>query len=206
MYPLSKAIFDNTVFNYIIRLQSVDLSNIVKLLIQEVLVPQTIVSEMEGWGENPKYAARIGFYTNQIRRNQFYKFCTSYNPVILEEAQRHIDKGEADAVAQSDKTNVLLFVTDDKACQDYIKDSYPNIRLHSTFFLIALAHFQGLLPNSEAVLQEFHQINKVENMGAKSQSTYRKMLRSEASEASRLLGFSFDKKQISFLTSLKNRI
>ena len=206
MYPLSKAIFDNTVFNYIVRIKSTDLSNVIQSLVQEVLVPQTIVGEMEDWGENPVYAAQIGYLTSQIRRNQFYKFCTTYNPIILEEAQKHLDKGEADAVAQSDRTNVLLFISDDTKCYAHIKATYPNIRLHSTYFLIAIAYFQTLLPNAEAVLQEFHQIMQVSKMRSDTQRTYKAMLRREATEALKLLGFTYDKKRISFFTSLKNRI
>lgn len=206
MYPISKAIFDNTVFNYIVRIQSTDLSNVVQSLVREVLVPQTVVAEMENWAQDPIVAARIGYFAGQIRHNQFYKFCTSYNPIIFEEAQRYIDRGEADAVAQSDKTQVLLFITDDTRCREHIKTEYPNIRLHTTYFLISLAYFQALLPNAEAVLQEFHQIMQVKKMKAATQKKYRATLRMEATEAMKMLGFTFDKKKISYLTSLKNRI
>jgi predicted nucleic acid-binding protein len=206
MYPLSKAIFDTTVFNYIVRMRSVVLSNVIQSLVQEVLVPQTIVAELEGWAQDPVFAAQIGYFVSQIRRNQFYKFCTSYNPIILEETLRYIDKGEADAVAQSDKTNVLLFITDDTLCQKHIQAFYPNIRIHSTFFLIALAHFQTLLPNVEDVLQEFHQILEIRKMKPATQRGYKIMLRREAIEALKVLGFPNDKKKIAFLTSLKNRI
>ncbi len=145
MYPLTKAIFDNTVFNNIVRIQSADLSNVFQSLIQEVLVPQTVVAEMEDWAQSPVFAARIGYFTSQIR-------------------------------------------------------------LHSTYFLIALAYFQSLLPNADAVLQEFHQIMQVEKMKSSTQRAYKAILRREATEALKVLGFPFDKKQISFLTALKTRI
>jgi predicted nucleic acid-binding protein len=206
MYPLSKAIFDNTVFNYIVRIQSIDLSNVIRSLVSEVFVPQTIVAEMEDWIQDPIFAARIGYFTNQIRNNQFFKFCTSYNSIIFEEAQNYIDKGEADAIAQSDRINVLLFITDDIRCQKYIIEYYPNIRIHSTYFLIALAYFQGLLPVAESVLAEFHQIMQVKKMKSTTKRIYKEMLRREATEALKVLGFAVDKKQISFLTSLKNYV
>ena len=206
MYPLSKAIFDNTVFNHIARIQSADMYIVFQSLLQEVLVPQTVVAEMEDWEQDPLFAARIGYFTSQIRRNQFYKFCTSYNPIILEEAQRYIDKGEADAVAQSDRTGVLVFIADDKLCQGHIRAEYPNIRSHSIYFLIVLAYLQNLLPNAEEVLHEFHQLMYVTKMKRTTQRKYREMLRKETIEALKVLGFSYDKKQISFLTSLKNII
>lgn len=206
MYPLSKAIFDNTVFNNIARIESADMYIVFQSLLQEVLVPQTIVAELENWKQDPLFAARIGYFTSQIRRNQFYKFCTSYNPIVFEEAQRYIDKGEADAVAQSDRTGVLVFITDDKLCQGHIQAEYPNIRIHSIYFLIALAYLQNLLPNAEEVLREFHQLMYVTKMKPTTQRKYREMLRRETVEALKVLSFPQDKKQISLLTSLKNNI
>ena len=47
MYPLSKAIFDNTVFNHIARIQSADTYIVFQSLLQEVLVPQAVVAEQQ---------------------------------------------------------------------------------------------------------------------------------------------------------------
>ena len=69
-----------------------------------------------------------------------------------------------------------------------------------------MAYFQALLPNAEAVLKEFHQILQVGKMRSDTQRNYKAGLRREAIEALKILGFPLDKKQISLLTSLKDRI
>ncbi len=114
----------------------------------------------------------------------------------FEEAKKHIDSGEADAVAQSDKTGVMLFITDDEKCQDYIRREYPNIRLHSSFFLIALAHFNALLPNAHDVFHEFHNIYDKTKMRPENKRQIKKRQREEACEALKVLGFPMNKKEI----------
>ena len=132
--------------------------------------------------------------------------CDTYDPIIFDEVRKHIDDGEADAVAQSSIINVKLFITNDIKCQKYIREEYPHIRIHSIFLLIALSYFQSFFVDVETLMQELHQINNVSQKDALKKRVYRDMIRRDVIEALKMLGYPIEKnkRRISYLTSLKN--
>jgi len=201
---LQSVIFDNTVFNFFAKINCVNLHRLMPSIISDsILVPSEILSEIEGLGiAHPQYQSKVFYWTDQIRQNYFFKHCTTYDSVVFDLVKSKIDKGEADAVAQSQKTGVRLFITDDKSCLPFINENYNNIRTFSTFFLIALADIQGILPDYEKTIYEFHEVISYASFNSKTKKTHKAKLRYEYSEALRYLGISLDKKIVSKKTSL----
>lgn len=201
---LQSVIFDNTVFNFFAKINCVNLYRLMPSIISDsILVPGEILGEIEGIGITfPQHQNKIFYWTDQIRQNYFFKHCTTYDSVVFDFVKSKIDKGEADAVAQSQKTGIRLFITDDKKCLPFINENYNNIRTFSTFFLIALADIQGLLPDYERTIYEFHEVIQYNYFTKKTKKIHKAKLRYEYSEALRHFGISLDKKIVSKKTSL----
>ncbi len=200
---LKSAIFDNTVFNFMARMNSINLYLLTKSLFQErVLVPSEILTEMELLSYRSHYKARITQWADNIRSKRFYEMCNSYDPVVLEFARSIIDKGEADAVAQSKKTGVSVFISDDFECLPFINQNHGYLRCYSTYFLLSLADVQDLLPNYEIVLSEYLSLLRYSNMREKARKELKGRMRFEYQEALKVYGLENDKKRISKKTSL----
>jgi len=204
---LNKAIIDNTVFNLLVKIQSVDLENIIRSVISEyILVPSEVLIEMEQRIPHayPEYQPRIMRLSEQTRANNYFKLCTSYDGFIYDEVKRFIDKGEADAIAQSAKTGVRLFITDDKECQLFILGKYSHIRLHSTFFIIMVADVSGLIRPEDYnnVFVEYHKIIKYEQFKSTTKREHKAFLRKEYASALEYVGFRNNKRVISNKTSV----
>lgn len=204
---LNKAIIDNTVFNFLVEIQSVDLENIIRSVISDyILVPGEVLVEMERRipSAYPHYQPKILYLSEQTRRNNYFKLCTSYDGFIYDEVKRFIDKGEADAIAQSAKTGVRLFITDDKKCQPFISEKYSHIKLHSTLFLIMIADASRLITNEDynKAFAEYHQIRGYHSFKSEKKRQHKAFLRKEYTSALQYLGFSHDKKLISQKTSV----
>jgi predicted nucleic acid-binding protein len=207
---LQKVIFDNTVFNFFVRIESANLFHITKSIITDsVLVPSKVLEELESLGSlDENYMQKILYWTDQIKQNYFYQFCSSYDSIVLDFLSGKIDKGEADAIAQSLKTGVSIFITDDKNCLEFIEDNYSHIKSYSTFFLISLADVHGLLPDYEKTVAEYHKIIGFNSFRKITKKLHLQKIRYEYIEAMKYLGINKDKKLISqktsFLTILKN--
>lgn len=168
---LDSIVIDNTVFSFFLRFQDIDLGNILRNIITgKVLVPAEIVNEMKHIAhKHPQYIRQLQHWKNQIESNRFFLFCHSYDSVVLEFAKKNIDKGEAEAVAQCMKRRIFHFITDDKKCLPFILKNYQNIRINSTFFLIAIADMHGLLNKYERTFSEYHSILNYQKMSLKKQ-------------------------------------
>ncbi|MBI4649089.1 MAG: hypothetical protein HY738_21490 [Bacteroidia bacterium] len=201
---IPKAIFDNTVFNFFVRFSCADLSNIVRTIISNgVFIPLEILNEMEKIAiDYPEYQSKIFYWSDQIRRNRYYKLCTTYDAIVYDFVKSRIDKGEAEAVAQSQKTGIRFFITDDLKCQPFIQEHYPSIKTYSTFFLLSIAEINGLLPDYKKVFKEYHQILNYQKFGISKKKKHKAKLRFEYTEAVKNFGFPYNKKEISEKTSV----
>lgn len=200
---LTRVIFDNTVFNYFLKIQSVNLESLCRSLIKEyVLIPTQIVVEMERLAlKEPYYKSRINKWIDQSYRKNFYRYCDTYDLVIFDNVRRILDQGESGAIAQAEKTGVRWFISDDIKNTPFITENYGNIRVKSSFFLIALADISGYLPDYNKVLIEFLKIRKYSYFKSK-RKQFKKLLRDEYTEALKLYGLPYNKKRISEKTSI----
>ena len=204
MFP-QKVIFDNTVFNYAVRLRSFDLLRISRYLINgNVLVPAAVFEELERF--NPDYflenKIRILKVKETIARGGFFQYCTDFDSIIHDTLIRRIHRGEADAVAQSEKTKVNYFITDDTKCCPFINANYPNVKTFSTFFLLCAADLMGLLVDYNKAFAEYHSVINYNNFNSKTRKQHKARLRFEYNEVLKMYNLHFDKKRISKKTSV----
>lgn len=176
---LASAIYDNTVFNYFVRINTVDLERITRLLFSEkVLIPSQIVVEMERFAfAKPEHKSKVLHWIDLSHQKRFYHYCDNYDSVVLDSLTRILDAGEAAAIAQAERTKVCWFISDDTKNDVFISENYKHIRCHSIFFLLALADSKGLIPDYEKTLAEILVIRKYEGFGKKSRTELRKKVK-----------------------------
>ncbi len=201
---LNRVIFDNTVFNYFLRIQSVNLDILCRSLIRDyVLIPTQIVAEMEQLAQkNPYYKSRINKWIDQSHSKNFYHYCDTFSLVTLDILKKKLDAGESGAIAQAEKTRVYWFISDDIKNTSFINENYPNIKVYTVFFLIAIADIAGLILDYNKLLKEFLEIIKYDNFEKKKIKEFKKLLREEYKAALELYGFRYNKKRISEKTSI----
>lgn len=205
---LPGVIFDNTVFNFFVRFKSIELQNIVRNIVREgVFVPQEVLNEMEFEMElfgknNPEYQSKIMYWGEQIRANNFFKLCNTYDRIVFDFVKSKLDKGEADAVAQSQRIGIKYFITDDRKCLPFINDNYKDIKTNSTFFLLSLADIIGIIPDYDSVFYEYHQLIMYDKFNKVTRKEHKARLRSEYKLAMKHYGLAHDSKLISTKTSV----
>ena len=201
---LTQVIFDNTIFNYILKIQSVDFNILLRSIISDkILIPIQIIPEMESLANNePQFRTRILKWIDQVNRKSFFHICASYDSIIFDTIKRKLDEGEAGAIAQAEKRGVYWFLSDDIKNIKFIKQNYGNIHQHSFFFLISLADILGLLPDYESVLIDFLEISRYNNRTENKKRNFKKHLRDEYIAALQMSGLHFNKKVVSQKTSI----
>ncbi|TAF74446.1 MAG: hypothetical protein EAZ53_08640 [Bacteroidetes bacterium] len=188
---LESCIFDNTVFNYFLKIESLDFEIICKNIItKKVLVPSKIVAELEKFNSpfNNNQNLRVAKWIFDIPLNNFYHFCDSFDILVLEEVKKCLDLGESEAIAQSQQTGVIWFFSDDIKNKPFINKNFPNIKQHSFIFLIALSDILGLLPNYEIIINEVLAIRKYNKLKETKKKKLQKLIYEEYESAMKLMG------------------
>jgi predicted nucleic acid-binding protein len=202
---LDSIVIDNTVFNYFLRLEKPDLSHVLReTLSGRVFVPSEVVVELENLTRSfPEFTARMEKLRNQIVRNNFFVHCHSFDSVVLEGALSHMQKGEAEAVAQCKKRRIRYFITDDFRCQTFIRKHHGDIETRSSFFLLAVADLHGLVPDYVEMFTQYHSIVRINDFGVRKRAQHQKRLIDEYSHAARLYGVRRTDAEIEGKTSLE---
>lgn len=203
---LDSIVVDNTVFNFFLKIQDVDLSNILRNTISgRVLVPSEIVNEMENISNKyPQLSVGVEKLKNQIAKSDFFIHCHSFDSVVLEFARKNIDKGEAEAVSQCIKRRIPYFITDDFKCLPFITKNYDDLNVNSTFFLLAIADLQGLIKNYKQVFRDYHKILNYDRMGSAKRIKHQNRLTNEYVQAAKLFSISLTKRQIDNKTKIES--
>jgi predicted nucleic acid-binding protein len=203
---LEKVIFDSTVFNYFLRIQTVNFEIIIRSLIRDkVLIPSQIVIEMEHLARNePHFKSKIAKWIDLSHRNSFYHYCDTFDSIVFDSLIRRLDFGEAGAIAQAEKTNVFWFISDDIKNYSFVNQNFSHIRQHTIFFLVALADVSGLLQKYEyeRVLIDILYIRKYKEFTPGKKKKIKAMIRSEYNAAIKLKGLHYYKKLVSQKTSI----
>lgn len=201
---LEKVIFDNTVFNYFLRIHSVDLEKIARSIIRDkVLIPSQIVVEMKQLAvHNPNFKVKINKWIDLSHRKNFYYYCDTFDSIVYDNLKKVLDEGEAGAIAQAEKTRVSWFISDDTKNLPFIEKNFGHIKQRSIFFLIALADVSGLLANYENILIDVLRIQNYSEFKPSTRKKLKALIRSEYISALQLKGLSNDKKLISSKTSI----
>lgn len=200
---LNTVIFDNTVFNYFLRIRKINLEIIVRSLIIKVIIPSQIACEMERLAENePSFRPKIMKWIDLSIRNSYYHYCNTYDSIIFDNARKYLDIGEAGAIAQAEKIKVVWFISDDTKNSSFISQNYPFLKQRSIFFLIALADIESLLPDYEAVLLDVLEIRKYHDFSPRKKRELKALIRGDYIDALKLKGLIYNRKIVSQKTSI----
>jgi predicted nucleic acid-binding protein len=124
----------------------------------------------------------------------FYRLCNTYDSIVMITVQNYkgIDKGEAEAYAQSKKVDAHLIISDDKAFNKSLKQLDSGVRVYSTLHLICWLEFSGFISNWNDLIKEIYQLRPFKS----------KELREAYLEVSEKLGLAVDKKKMGTKCSL----
>ena len=201
---LSKVIFDNTVFNYMLKVKSVNLDIIFRSLISEhVIIPSQIIAEMENYANfEIKFKSKILKWIDQSHQKNFYLYCDKFDSVILDNILKKLDRGEAGAIAQAEKIKVFWFISDDYKNIPFVKQNYEHIRQHSIFFMIALADILSLLADYDKLMVEILEIKDYKNFKISAKKDLKSLIRRDYIAAMKHLGIREDRKKVSIKCSI----
>ena len=201
---LETVIFDNTVFNYFLKIHSVNLERIVRSIIRDkVLIPSQIAVEMEQLGKKKlDFQSKINRWLDMSYRKSFYHYCDTFDSIVFDNVKKELDIGEAGAIAQAEKMRVSWFISDDIKNISFIEKNYSHIKQHSIFFLIALADVLELLPDYKSVLKDFLRVRGYKNFTSSKKRQLKALIRSDYIDALKLEGLNYNKKIVSQKTSL----
>lgn len=181
-----EAIIDN---NVLVNLFSTDLLHILASCFSRIYIPTEIKNEFEKVPE----INRQNFIHRINSDYGFYRLCDTFDPIILNFVVNKIHKGESEAIAQSYKRRIPIFLTDDSDCIDFIKKNVLNIKCYTTLTVLALADITGFISNQKEVVNKLYKIHKFKSCD----------LRDSYNFAYTELGVYLNKKLISKKTSLK---
>lgn len=173
-----KALIDNDVlvnFSEFKEKYGLDIFLLLPNIFENILIPVQIKEEFE---EKAKFQPTRSFLLASLAIDKgFMRLCANYDEADfnLIKTVKGMDRGESGAVAQSQKTDIFIFITNDKSCTEVIKRQYSNIRCMNDLFLLALLDLHGYLQNKNQLFKEYGKISGINNQ--KLQKAYR-----EASE------------------------
>jgi predicted nucleic acid-binding protein len=130
--------------------------------------------------------------------NVFFKYCISYDTIIIDTIRnsKDIDKGEAEAYAQFKKVNAHILVTDDNRFIKSIKKIDLKINIYTSLHIISWLDLADLIPNWVTLVKHLHSIRPFDS----------KDLRESYIKVAKDLGLSIPKKRINDKCSLKKII
>lgn len=90
----------------------------------------------------------------------FYKLCTSYDSVVLNEISllSKVDSGEAETVAQSLSLDSNWILIDAKKCLKELQPRYPHIRFHNSNVILQMLSEVALIPDTESAFQVLNRV------------------------------------------------
>ena len=169
-----------------------------------VLIPASVFEELGNFNPDyyPQFKTKIGKILKTITQSSFFQYCTDFDSIIHDSLIRKIHAGEADAVAQSEKTKVHYFITDDTKCISFINVNYPNLKTFTTFLLLCAADVMGLPFDYDKAFVDYHRIIDYDKFNKITRRQHKERLRFEYTEALKMYNLHFDKKRISQKTSV----
>lgn len=190
-----KVIIDTSVLICFTEIRNeVDVFVCLRSIFSQVLIPTEVKAEYERGIEKEPHR---NWLLEKLRPNfGFYTLCTQYDTIVLAMIRdtKGIDSGEAEAVAQYNKSGAYYILTDDAKFTNSINSIYPEIRVISSLHIIAIIDFLKLLPDCQVLKRKIHK-----KLNYKS-----KQLRAAYELIAKDLGVSLLGRDISKKTSLKN--
>lgn len=172
-----KALIDNDVlvnFSDLKEKFGLDIFRLLPNLFENILIPVQVKDEFE---ENAKFSSsRNILLANLAIDRGFMRLCPNFDEAdfLLIQTIAGMDRGESGAVAQSNKMNISIFITNDKSCTKVIKSQYSHIRCMNDLFIFALLDIHGYLQNKKDLFKRYAKISGINNK--KMQTAYKEAM------------------------------
>lgn len=159
-----KALIDNDVlvnFSDLKERFDLDIFRLLPNLFENILIPVQVKDEFE---KNAEYnPSRNLLLASLAIDTGFMRLCPNFDEADfnLIQTTKGMHRGESGAVAQSNKTNIFIFITNDKSCTEVIKNQYPHIHCMNDLFIFALLDLHGYLQNQEDFFEKYKQISGI---------------------------------------------
>lgn len=190
---LRTAVIDNDTLVYLTKLKHLKIFDSLRLLFQQIHIPQEIKREYEiQQGSEPD---RV-WILDRLRPNEgFYSFCTRYDKLVLTiiQGEKNIHKGEAEVFAQQKQVNAHYILSDDLKFHKAIKAIDSKVKILTTLHIVAMLDIRQLLVNREEIVRALYTHYKFESY----------QLRTAYKESARELGFALPKKILNSKCSFK---
>jgi predicted nucleic acid-binding protein len=188
------AIVDNTVLSNLVDVGLSESLDKIRAMFERLYIPEKILEEFLNVPE-PYLSVRQRFADSILYDRGFFRRCNTFDPIILGvlQTQPGIDAGESEAIAQAVKHGVLILLTDDTRCKNYVKKNYSYIICYNTPFLIALLDLNRFIVYPELVWKSLYARHRFKSSD----------LRNAYLDACNLIGFSPDRKFLNAKCSMK---
>lgn len=187
------AVIDNATLVNLTKLKHLYIFDSLRLLFNQIHIPQEVAKEYEI--QRAKEPERV-WVLERLRPNEgFYSFCTQYDSGVLGilNGQKHIDKGEAEAVAQQKRVNAHYILSDDIKFKNAIRSIDSKVRVFSTLHIIAMLDIRQFIIDYEVIVKTLHSVHQFESSH----------LRLAYMESARELGIKLTKKALNSKCSFK---
>lgn len=190
------AILDNTVLVYFTKLHQYRLLELLLQLFKVLLIPSSVSQEYEAGLE--KEPSRSWLLQRLKPTGEGFRLCTIFDSFVKAALQleKGIQEGEAEAVAQYQRTSAKLIVSDDAKFQATMKSlpAYQHIRIWNSLHIIAWLDIAGFIGDYGGLVKRFHEDARQFTSGE---------LRLAYEEVAKYLGIDVPKKRLSEKCSLK---
>lgn len=156
---LKIAIVDNSTLINLTFVKHLGIFDYLQNLFSRIHIPTKVKSEYEFVLQHEPDRAWL---LERLRPNSgFYSFCTQYDSIVLSMIQsvKHIDAGEAEAVAQLKKVNANYILSDDIKFSNALKAIDPYVKVISTWHVLAMLDLLSIVPDTDEIIQALN--NKV---------------------------------------------
>jgi predicted nucleic acid-binding protein len=135
------------------KLRDLGLLNQLRNIFEVVFVPEKVKDEYEHHVTHKMDTKGAAFIFN-LTMNSFFQLCTSYDKFVVVNLQliKHIDPGEAEALAQQKKISADMVLSDDGRFRRAALKYDKTLRILNVLDILVALDLQGQLPDVKSEL------------------------------------------------------
>ncbi len=150
------AVVDTSTLINLTFIKHLQIFNHLQNLFLRIHIPTKVKSEYE---LTLRHEPDRAWLLERLKPNEgFYSFCTRYDSTVLSIIQsvKHIDAGEAEAVAQLKKVNANYILSDDERFSKALKKIDPYVKVISTWHVLAMLDLLQIVLNSDEIIRALY--------------------------------------------------
>jgi predicted nucleic acid-binding protein len=150
------AVIDNSTLISFTVIKHLNIFAHLQNLFSRIHVPTEVKREYESM---LRHEPNRAWFLEKLKPNTgFYSFCTQFDSIVLSMIQsiKHIDGGEAEAVAQLMRLSANYVLSDDQKFSEALKLIYPNVKVISTLHVLAMLDLNRITLDSDRLIQTLY--------------------------------------------------